>query len=616
MKKLFIENKVGRLIIAILYAAIGIVTLSYSYFYQGTSFAPTSSFIYLPCFIGLFVLENWGIKNLKRREIIPAFIGAFIFASCIRIGAEFTINGNINTEYLALFFQIIGLTLIIAGFLSLFLYYYPDISKKINEIKINNTKLVFSDRKLFIVLLIAFFVLMIPAFLAVYPGLYSYDGGPQVLQVFQDHQLNAHHPVLHTLLLDGLLQLGYLVSGDYNVGLSIYCIVQMLIMSSVFSYLLCFMRRYKISFLIRVLTFLFLAINPIIQIWNVTTTKDTIFAAFFLLLFLVVFELVTDPDRIIKSKLRQVYFVLIVFLTCMFRNQALYVFALTVPFIIIAVKGHRKRVLFLSILAIAIVKIVTEPIYNICGITQPNPREALCLPIQQIARVVNSDDGVISDDQLETIKKYIPEENLKLYDPNNVDYVKEGFNVEAFNEDKISFFKTWFEVGMQNKKSYVISFLYNSYGYWYPDVTPYVGAYIFYDGAWLEDEYNVLNITRETKFPMYDEYLRNVSYNLPQNKIPVIGLIMNQAFPFWVLVIAFVIVIYMKRYKFFVPIILFLGYWGTLLLGPLIAVRYAFPLIVLMPALFLLISYKEKKEVCRNYAGVEEYNYYGKTKII
>ena len=107
--------------------------------------------------------------------------------------------------------------------------------------------------------------------------------------------------------------------------------------------------------------------------------------------------------------------------------------------------------------------------------------------------------------------------------------------------------------------------------------------YILYDNA--HDSIDILNIARDTKFETYDKYLRAVSYDMLLDKIPVISIVANEAFPFWLMVIAAAFVLRRKKYRFLCAMLLPLGYWGTLLLGPVIVVRYAFPLIVLVPLL-------------------------------
>lgn len=130
-----------------------------------------------------------------------------------------------------------------------------------------------------------------------------------------------------------------------------------------------------------------------------------------------------------------------------------------------------------------------------------------------------------------------------------------------------------------------------NWGYWYPGETQYWISYIMFDGAFLEDEYNVLHIFRNSRFPWYNNYLRTISLTPEFEKIPLLSLILNQAFPFWLMLAAGTVSIYRKQTCLLVALSLILGYWGTLLLGPVTGVRYAFPLMLCVPLLFELFMY-------------------------
>ena len=46
---------------------------------------------------------------------------------------------------------------------------------------------------------------------------------------------STHHPLLHVLLLGGIIQLVYKLTGSYNLGIACYTLWQMLVMSLVFA---------------------------------------------------------------------------------------------------------------------------------------------------------------------------------------------------------------------------------------------------------------------------------------------------------------------------------------------------------------------------------------------
>jgi hypothetical protein len=121
-------------------------------------------------------------------------------------------------------------------------------------------------------------------------------------------------------------------------------------------------------------------------------------------------------------------------------------------------------------------------------------------------------------------------------------------------------------------------------------------TFILFDGAWLTDGYNILGIERNSLFPQYENYLRNVSVNLLHERVPILSTLLNQAFPFWLSMFVLAFILYQKKYRLLIPLLVVIGFWGTMLLGPLIAIRYAFPIIVCIPTIFTLIFVDDKSK--------------------
>lgn len=265
------------------------------------------------------------------------------------------------------------------------------------------------------------------------------------------------------------------------------------------------------------------------------------------------------------------------------------------PFIVIALKKYRIKVLLVFMVPIIIVAVLTRPVYKALDIYKYNKAaESLSVPIQQIARLVNMNREAIADEECSEIYKFIPKGNIEQYNPKISDPVKVGFDNDYYSEHKGDFYKLWLSLGLRNGSIYFDSFMYGAYGYFYLEKTPVLGEYIMYDGASTQLNYKI-GFERRPKLAFYDNYLRNVSFDMTLDKIPIISILTNEAFPFWIMMFMVSLLILKKRWKNLAMLVLPFGYWGTLLLGPIIGVRYAFPLIVLVP-LFLGICFcKEEK---------------------
>ena len=109
----------------------------------------------------------------------------------------------------------------------------------------------FNSKKYFFLIWAIIFICWIPVFLASFPGIYGYDS-------LYDHQLFAHHPIIHTLYLYGTIMLGKILFDNYAYGMAIYSISQMLIMSAIFAYICRYLVKLRTPAIFQILAILFL----------------------------------------------------------------------------------------------------------------------------------------------------------------------------------------------------------------------------------------------------------------------------------------------------------------------------------------------------------------------
>ncbi len=71
--------------------------------------------------------------------------------------------------------------------------------------------------------------------LAVWPGFFVYDAQEEFNQVAQ-RRFTTHHPLLHVLLLGGIISAGNKLFGSYNAGIACYMIFQMTVLAACFTW--------------------------------------------------------------------------------------------------------------------------------------------------------------------------------------------------------------------------------------------------------------------------------------------------------------------------------------------------------------------------------------------
>ena len=153
----------------------------------------------------------------KKQMLVMGLSVGFIYALCIVSGQYIYWYGQ-NIYGMKNSFCLLGVLFLIFGgiivqFMNWIEAYDFDEKEWISRI---------SDKKFFLLTWFLICLCWVPAFLAAYPGIYSYDATPQVLQLFGEEglQLSSHHPLLHTLFFGACLQAGELLHGSYNTGFS------------------------------------------------------------------------------------------------------------------------------------------------------------------------------------------------------------------------------------------------------------------------------------------------------------------------------------------------------------------------------------------------------------
>lgn len=541
--------------------------------------------------IGLFsIIIKRTIKIFNKRLFYCSVpIGAFFSFSMI-IGAQFSIYRTVALINKKALISMIFLTILFTAIVMLLIGNKEVIEKKIIEISNNDivNKIFKPTKKCYFGMFMLMVIIWLPTYLAAYPGIFSYDALHEALEVFQYKEVTTFQPPIHTYYLDGLLYLGKKLFDSYNIGLAVHCISQGLIMIAIFSYACLFLIKHNVPKILVLFAYVFFAIFPLNMLMAFIVTKDVIFSGIMLLLFLFTIDIYVDSEKFFSSKLLIARYIITIVMMCLFRNQGVYVVVFSIPFFVLLLKKYWKKFLCVLVFSVILLKIITGPIYNLCNIGKGDAREALSVPIQQIARVMNRHLSEISEEDRESVYNIIPEENLPGYIEVIADPVKSYFNTANLLENPVKYAKLWARFGLRYPIDYIDSFLFGSFAYIYPDT-----QYPIWDGFLLyDDDYRaeaILGIKRESLLPGYAEKLRKISYEGSYQKIPVVSTLLNPAFAFWCMVIAVGTFIYNKKYKFIAPIIMLVGLWGTLLLGPVILIRYGYPLIVCVPILIPMI---------------------------
>lgn len=418
----------------------------------------------------------------------------------------------------------------------------------------------------------------LPVLLAVYPGFFVYDAQDEWVQV-ASRVFSTHHPLVHVLMLGGIICAVHKVTGSYNLGIACYMIVQMVIVSGGFTYLLSYMRRRGVSRTVRVISLLYFAFFPVVVMFTLCSAKDALFTVALLLLLLALLDMGSSAEVFFTSAAKMIFFVLSAAAMMLFRKNGVYAFAVMVPILLICHKKYLKKMALLLAAAFLSYFLVNGALTVALHAEHGENQEILTVPIQQLARTYKFNKEAFEPEDIEALHEVLPEEALVLYNPKLSDPVKVRFKNEVFAADKSKYAGLWVRIGLKKPLSYINAWLMNSYGFWYPDtvIDVYSGNTVFTftyeDSSYFGYEVEEPGY-RDSKIPWLDEAYRKLALEISQEKIPIYSMLYSPGGIFWCIAFVFAYVLYRRKYHIVIPYLMVLLVWLTVILGPTYLPRY------------------------------------------
>lgn len=577
-KKILLE------IFKILISVLATLTINTSLDKNITNYDGNSIF-YIIEFILIYSCTSKAMKKVDKRMLIftsiLAFWGAGIEVVCYSINNYMSLQGLFETRALV--------KKNIISFIGLFLLFNLInvlIFKKINTIKEKltvNTE--YKKTNLFIYWGIIF-ICWIPYYLNYFPGLTTSDSMLQIYQSLGISSFTAHHPIVHTAFIGIFMNIGKMIN-NYTVGVALYTLAQMIIMSFIFALAVYVMKKRKLPKLCVVIALAFYAIYPINALFSLMMWKDIIFAGIMLIYTIVNCSLINDPDKFMKNNKRILGYTIVMVALMFFRNNGLYVIILTLPFALVFLNRYWKKIILMFLIAILSYYTVNIAVMSVFNIEKGEIREALSIPMQQMARVVAHHKDELSEEQLSNIKKYIKADNIEeLYNPVISDPIKNHFDSNNFSNNKFDFIKLWLSLLKKYPTEYVESFICNSYGYYYPEAQHWVA------NRTMEKD-DILNLKIN---PLVEvSGVKKIDSLIERRDIPLISMFFSIGFMFWLIIVALVYSVYNKCYKnilIYIPVIML---WLTTLASPVFCeFRYVYSIVTCLPILTMIILKKKE----------------------
>ena len=568
--------------------------------------------IYFIFIIGICYL-NYNVAKIRNNRLwIISIIVGIIFAICYYLGdmQNLYIYSYIPTSKKFMLYSLIKLMSYFILFTNCVVMLFdklPVLLSKFNTQK--EWKFFTYNRKSIIVVALIFFASYIPFFLHYYPGNVNTDSVGSLLQITGVATFSNFQPIIYTFLLGILWNTGKAIFGSSVAGIALYTFFQMVCTSLVFSLILYYMAKRKVNFRWRIITFLFLLLNPINGWFVVRCEKGILFHLSLTLVILGIIDIIHEKNKFFEKKWKYIGFILITLIMVFIRNNGIYALLFTIPFLIWHCKDIRKScaILFSSIFAVTL--IVQGPIFKIAKINYSAPGEVLSIPMQQFARISKYDADRLSIEDTKIINKYFNANIEKLgadYVPWKADSTKANFNVEEFNKDKFGFLIQYFKFSIKFPVQTLSSLVFNTGINYSPNFNVWSLMRIF--GTETEDAYGTVfkgnNDKFITQYPIEGNSIITIkaldilNKELLEGSIPFANmLIENIGVQFWIIVLCLAYCVYKKEYSNIVIIIPILAIFLTDIAAPMVDLRYIYAIFYVVPIFIgvILEDCKEKK---------------------
>ena len=456
----------------------------------------------------------------------------------------------------------------------------------------------------------------LPVYLAYYPGICAYDAPVQTGQIME-HYYFDHHPIVHTLFLQGMLWLGNHIFGSVNAGMALYTAVQMLLLAGSMAYGMLVLHRRKIAagwqLTIQILGMFF----PFHWYMSVSMTKDTVFSAFLLLQLVCLTDLLWEDRNSWRPGIRDLFYALGTVGMILFRNNGKYAMIVLLAFAFLMFcfgKKARKlwgRLLVVSGAAVCVGLFVLSAVFSATHAEQGDRREMLSMPIQQLSRcmiyhggigVLAEDDGTMDAADKALINDFILDEAYRDYDPGIADPVKRHTNTYVVRYRSGEFIRVYLHLLGNYPGDMINAALATNAGFLSPfdtthaDVNRVEGraGLSYVQTRWEEDTLNGRGIYKDSKWPWLFERLENWAENNSYLRIPVLKYLFVPGSYLWLYLALAAVLVIADRKRFCLPLAIVAGYYGTMLLGPTVQMRYVYPVMLALPYLLAFATGRRK----------------------
>ena len=438
-----------------------------------------------------------------------------------------------------------------------------------------------------------------------YPGIIYPDTLNQIIQSFGDRLFNNKNPLLHTLLIKTFYDISLSFTNNINVATFIVSLVQLVFCSFIYAYVCKYIYKRTNNIYFYIATLLFYGFISYNVFYNISISKDAMYAVFTALFVCMIDNLCNEP-----SNKNIILFMITGILYSLLRNNGFYsLIVIAFVIMVLCIKFNFKKLTITILVTLILTGVTRGPIYNAI-LTNLNkdyegdfyvPSETAfygsfitVIPFQQIANVVVH-DRELNEKEEWLIEEYIPFEQIKeVYNPILIDplysEIEKYCKPTRLNIAKIEYLKLWVELFLKYPLDYLEAYV-------------NMNKYYFYPNKYIENMYYTSIYPNEygIKYIDNNETLVNkieTSYS-NQKKIPLVSSLFSPGTVVFILLIGLYYCLLKKNKTTFVSMFhLLVNFLILMAFVPLNdEFRYIYPVVACLPLIITqTISNNEYKE--------------------
>ena len=425
----------------------------------------------------------------------------------------------------------------------------------------------------------AFSVYYFGWYLFCYPGNMTNDTSWQLTDAISHTSLTDFNPAFVTLLIRLVFDITYPFTGSYQISVGIVTLLQMLILTFVFALGADRAARYAKHTVTKILIYLYFGAYPIHNLYAVTLWKDIPFSVCVLAFMLCVDSALRDEEEFFAKKSNCLLMFISMASLPLLRHNGIAISAGMAVVMLICFKRCRKSAAVIACSALALFAVWKLAICPWITTSRTPSGEALCVPLQQVARIFSEHRSELDDETIAAWQEYFDEpEFWTVYWGIFADPVKGEFISERFDEDPGRFFRMWFDLIKRYPLTALEAFLHNNFGYWYPNTY----FWISWVGVGYRGTVADIHTQQLAKLPWVERVYNWYAYH-EYRALPQGYLLTSRGFCFWIWLFCGMYCLYNNRRKFPLFMIGFFIWFPILFSAVYAEFRYVYGLFTCLP---------------------------------